>query len=131
MGRTRPKTKKIKPLITENSSDGRTPAPSIPALLEKAQTLIIQCDYELAGRFARRVLEHEPGNVEAKEMLGVTQLEMGEIFAAKEVSPQLVHTQAGSKYQQILDSRPSFRSSHHIPVPQLRLHHPRTSTWHS
>ncbi|KAM5535934.1 hypothetical protein V8D89_010374 [Ganoderma adspersum] len=90
MGRTRPKTKKIKPLVTENTSGGPTPAPSIPALLEKAQILIVQCDYELAGRFARRVLEHEPGNVEAKEMLGVTQLETGEIFAAKETFQSLV-----------------------------------------
>nr|VWO96198.1 Myo-inositol-2-dehydrogenase [Ganoderma boninense] len=90
MGRTRPKTKKIKPLVTENSSDGPAAAPSISSLLEKAQTLIVQCDYELAGRFARRVLEREPGNVEAKEMLGVTQLETGEIFAAKETFLSLV-----------------------------------------
>lgn len=91
MGRTRPKTKKIKPMFTENTLDGPAPAPSIPALLEKAQTLIIQCDYELANRFAQRVLDHEPGNAEAKEMLGVTQLETGEILAAKEVSPCLAH----------------------------------------
>ncbi|PIL35578.1 hypothetical protein GSI_02306 [Ganoderma sinense ZZ0214-1] len=90
MGRTRPKAKKIKPLVTENSSDGPAAAPSIPSLLEKAQTLIVQCDYELAGRFARRVLEREPGNVEAKEMLGVTQLETGKIFAAKETFQSLV-----------------------------------------
>ncbi|KAI1797119.1 TPR-like protein [Ganoderma leucocontextum] len=90
MGRTRPKTRKIKPVLTENTSDGPTPAPSISALLEKAQTLIVQCDYELAGRFARRMLEHEPENVEAKEILGVTQLETGEILAAKETFQSLV-----------------------------------------
>ena len=86
MGRTRPKTRKIKPVVTEYTSEGPASPPSISSLLEKAQSLIVQCDYELAGRFARRVLVREPGNVEAKEMLGVTQLETGEILAAKEVS---------------------------------------------
>lgn len=128
MGRTRPKTKKIKPLVTENSSEGPTPAPSIPALLEKAQTFIVQCDYELASRFARRVLEHEPGNAEAKEMLGVTQLETGDIFAAKEVSPQLVHPDLGRRTERpwIPDlpitrpttSRcPSYASPIRVPLP--------------
>ena len=85
MGRTRPKTRKVKPIVTPNTAEGPSTAPSIPALLEKAQSLIVQCDYELAGRFARRILECEPGNVEAKEILGVTQLETGELDAAKEV----------------------------------------------
>ncbi|KAJ7035086.1 hypothetical protein C8F04DRAFT_1210500 [Mycena alexandri] len=58
-------------------------APSIPALLEKAQSLIVQCDYELAQRFITRILEQQPSNAEAKEMLGVVQLEMGEIEAAR------------------------------------------------
>lgn len=45
----------------------------------------MSCDYELAARFARRVLEREPQHVEAKEMLGVAQLETGELEAAKKV----------------------------------------------
>ncbi len=85
MGRTRPKTRKIKPITTSNSAEEPAPPPSIPALLEKAQVLIAQCDYDLAGRFARRILEREPQNVEAKEILGVSQLETGELLAAKEV----------------------------------------------
>ena len=85
MGRTRPKTRKIKPVITQNTAEEPAPPPPISALLEKAQALIVQCDYDLAGRFARRVLEREPQNVEAKEMLGVVQLETGELLAAKEV----------------------------------------------
>lgn len=85
MGRTRPKNRKIKSVVTENTGDAPAPPPSVSALLEKAQTLIVQCDYELAGRFARRVLEREPQNVEAKETLGVAQLESGELLAAKQV----------------------------------------------
>ena len=84
MGRTRPKTKKVKPVITENTAESAAP-PSVPALLEKAQELIVRCEYELAGRFASRVLEREPGNVEAQEILGVVQLETGELEAAKQV----------------------------------------------
>ncbi|KAI0359859.1 TPR-like protein [Trametes cingulata] len=95
MGRTRPKTRKVKPLITENTVEAAVP-PSVPALLEKAQELIVQCEYELAGRFARRVLEREPGNVEAKEMLGVTQLETGELDAAKETFQSLIPPNPGA-----------------------------------
>ena len=85
MGRTRPKNRKIKPVVTGNTSEASTAAPSVPALLEKAQSLIVQCDYELAARFAQRVLEREPENVEAKETLGIAQLETGLISEAKEV----------------------------------------------
>lgn len=84
MGRTRPKTRKAKALVTEHTAEPAT-APPISALLEKAQELIVSCDYELAARFARRVLEREPQHVEAKEMLGVAQLETGELEAAKKV----------------------------------------------
>ncbi|RDX57294.1 TPR-like protein [Lentinus brumalis] len=90
MGRTRPKTRKIKPILTENTAEEPPSAPSTSALLEKAQALIAQCDYELAGRFALRILEREPGNAEAKEMLGVTQLELGELDAAKETFLSLI-----------------------------------------
>ena len=103
MGRTRPKNRKIKSVVTENTGDAPAPPPSVSALLEKAQTLIVQCDYELAGRFARRVLEREPKNVEAKEMLGVTQLETGELFAAKEVRSM-------SRFERVL--QPRTKTSH-------------------
>lgn len=59
--------------------------PSIPSLLEKSQTLIVQCDYELAKRFLSRIFEQQPAHAEAKEMLGVVQLETGDLFSAKEV----------------------------------------------
>ncbi|KAI0649106.1 hypothetical protein C8Q79DRAFT_1109415 [Trametes meyenii] len=89
MGRTRPKSRKAKTIFKENTAEPVSP-PSVHALLEKAQELIVRCDYELAGRFARRVLDREPANAEAKEMLGVTQLETGELEAAKETFLSLI-----------------------------------------
>ncbi|KAH9945181.1 uncharacterized protein BXZ73DRAFT_73368 [Epithele typhae] len=97
MGRTRPKSRKAKPPATETAAAAASaPSPSVPALLEKAQELIVQCDYELAARFAQRVLEREPANAEAKEALGVAQLEMGELLAAKETFRSLVPPHPGA-----------------------------------
>lgn len=86
MGRTRTKkkaaSKATNPPVQHTAS---SKTPSIPSLLEKAQSLIIECDYDLAQRFIQRVLDQQPGNAQAKEMLGVILLETGEIDAAKEV----------------------------------------------
>lgn len=84
MGRTRTK-KKVASKATDPPIQHAAAAssPSVPALLEKAQTLIVQCDYELAERFVQRILDQQPTNAEAREMLGVVQLETGEIEAAK------------------------------------------------
>ncbi|THH33213.1 hypothetical protein EUX98_g977 [Antrodiella citrinella] len=97
MGRTRAKTRKAKPVTTANTSE-TVESPSVPALLQKAQALIIQCDYDLAQLFVRRILEREPKNAEAKEMLGVAQLEMGDVDAARETFGTLVppHPDASS-----------------------------------
>ena len=84
MGRTRNK-KNGTAKAADPNVQGPTNQPSIPSLLQKAQSLIIQCNYDLAQRFIRRILEHQPANPEAKEMLGVVLLETGEIAAAKEV----------------------------------------------
>jgi Flp pilus assembly protein TadD len=83
MGRTRPKTRKARPPAPEQTE--YKSEPTVEALLEKAQELIVQCDYELAGRFIERVLKRAPDNVEAKEVLGVVQLETGLLDAAKQV----------------------------------------------
>ena len=87
MGRTRPKTRKARPpthelveTLRENKSE-----PTVEALLEKAQELVVQCDYDLAGRFVERVLKCAPDSVEGKEILGVVQLETGLLDAAKQV----------------------------------------------
>ncbi|CAL1716221.1 unnamed protein product [Somion occarium] len=97
MGRARTKTKKVKPVATKTIAEDSEP-PSIPALLEKAQSLIVQCDYDLAKLFVQRVIEREPTNVEGKEMLGVVQLETGDIEAAKQTFLSLVppHPEAPS-----------------------------------
>ena len=83
MGRTRPKKKehsKTKDLHSESKK-----LPSTTSLLEKAQSLIEQCDYDLALRFINRILDQDPKNAEAKEMLGIALLETGEIEGAKQV----------------------------------------------
>lgn len=86
MGRTRPKTRKTRPPATElDSQRDNKSEPAIEALLEKAQELIVQCDYDLAGKFVERVLKRAPENVEGKEILGVVQLETGLLDAAKQV----------------------------------------------
>ena len=79
MGRTKHK-KQPRPKAAEPAPSKQ---PSIASLLKKAQSLIVQCDYDLALKFARRVLEQDPKNAEAKEMLGVSLLELGEIEEAK------------------------------------------------
>lgn len=90
MGRTRPKTRKARPPAIEltETQPERKSEPTIEALLEKAQELIVQCDYNLAGKFVERVLQRAPDNVEGKEILGVVQLETGVLDAAKQVRTQ-------------------------------------------
>ena len=85
MGRTKPKKQAITKATEAASKSDIPKQPSIPALLEKAQSLIVQCDYELAIRFIQRILEQQPSHAEAKELLGVVQLEMGDVDAAKQV----------------------------------------------
>ena len=90
MGRTRPKTRKARPPATEPTETQREKKsePTIEALLEKAQELIVQCDYDLAGKFVERILQLAPDNVDGKEILGVVQLETGALDAAKQVCTQ-------------------------------------------
>ena len=83
MGRTKPK-KKVHSGAKDLHSESKK-APSTASLLAKAQSLIEQCDYDLALRFINRVLDQDPKNAEAKEMLGVALLETGEIEGAKQV----------------------------------------------
>jgi hypothetical protein len=85
MGRTRTKVKKSVPVVSTTSDTSR-PIPSISSLLEKAQQLIIQCDYDLARMFVKRVLDREPAHVEGREMMGVVLLETGQTDEARSVS---------------------------------------------
>lgn len=84
MGRTRTK-KQIKATLITATQSADAQGPSVSELLEKARSLIGQCDYELALRFSQRILEKDQRNVEAKEILGVALLETGNMEAAKDV----------------------------------------------
>ncbi|KAF8656253.1 hypothetical protein AX16_002689 [Volvariella volvacea WC 439] len=90
MGRTRPKKASASSKAAKETSQKSTPSPSVPALLEKAQSLIVQCDFDLAEKFAQRILELQPSNAEAKEMMGVIKLEQGEMEAAKQAFLSLI-----------------------------------------
>jgi thioredoxin-like negative regulator of GroEL len=84
MGRTRTKkVKQAKPTIAHAPSS--QPEPTIESLFEKAQELLIQCNYDLAHRFVQRILDRDPTNIEAREMSAVVDLERGEIENARQV----------------------------------------------
>lgn len=98
MGRTKTKTKK-RALIELPST--QSDAPSLPALYQKAQSLVDQCDYELAAKFLKRILEKDAAHVQARELLGVVLLELGDLSTSQTVS-----TVAGPRC-------PSFANSNH------------------
>ncbi|KAF9003967.1 hypothetical protein BDQ17DRAFT_1390363 [Cyathus striatus] len=91
MGRTRTKkkipSKATDPPIQHAQSIAK---PSVESLLEKAQELVVECDYELALRFAQRILDEQPANAEAKEIAGISFLETGELQSAREVFQSLL-----------------------------------------
>lgn len=86
MGRARTKSRKAQ------AATSTPPAsePAIAGLLDKAQTLIVQCDYELAERFVQRILEREPAHAAAREMLGVVLLETGQLRRAQQTFETLI-----------------------------------------
>jgi len=47
--------------------------------------LVEQCDYELAAKFLRRILDTDGVHMEARELLGVVLLELGDLSAAEKV----------------------------------------------
>ncbi|TFK40383.1 hypothetical protein BDQ12DRAFT_697745 [Crucibulum laeve] len=124
MGRTRPKkkaaSKATEPPIQHTQSPSK--APAIDSLLEKTQELIVQCDYELALRFVRRILDQQPANAAAKEMLGVALLETGEIEDAREA------------FLSLLSPNPDAPSppppSAHLYLAQLSDEDPRLALQH-
>jgi len=94
MGRTKTKKNVILTAKSNKASSSKPQGPSVAALLEKAQILIVQCDYELAHRFITRILEQDEYHPEAREMLGFVEIERGELENAKAVShlPGFMHS---------------------------------------
>lgn len=91
MGRTRAKAKKSALTVTKSAQSSSSSAtPAISALLDKAQELIVQCDFPLARKFIDRALVRDDGSMseknQAKEMMGVVLLETGEVDEAREAS---------------------------------------------
>ena len=125
MGRTRPKKTPAKPAAAP---------PNTAALLEKAQALVVQCDYDLAARFARRILETEPDNAEAREILGVSLLEAGDVDGAKQVRASFVarNTRAhgiDKVFTSLLSLAPPPPSAH-LYLAQLADDDPRLALQH-
>lgn len=55
-------------------------------LVEKAHILLGQSNFELAIKFLLRALEVEPDNLEARELVGVAELEGGDADVGREVT---------------------------------------------
>ena len=82
MGRTKAKKRLHTRTETKASSNGDPP---ITALIEKTKSLLNESDYELARKFAKRILERSPDNAEGRELLGLIELESRNIEEAVEV----------------------------------------------
>ncbi|KAL1411139.1 hypothetical protein Q8F55_002089 [Vanrija albida] len=53
-------------------------AADVPGLIDKAHVLLAQSNFDLAIKFLERALQLEEGNLEARELLGVAELEEGD-----------------------------------------------------
>lgn len=53
---------------------------------EKSHILLAQSNFELAVKFLERALQLEPGNLEARELIGVAELEGGDADKGRQVS---------------------------------------------
>ena len=56
------------------------------AFSDKAHTLLAQSDFPLAIKFLTRALSQDPNHLEARELLGVAELEGGDPEAGRAVS---------------------------------------------
>ena len=128
MGRTRTRFKNQqhappKTSTTQSSSASSLTTPGIPALITKTQSIIEQCDYDLANQFIQRILQTSPNNVEAREMLGIVQLETGLVREARKVSSTLfrLFTPLSSYVWRYLDVRISRPTAPGCPIhPDIR-----------
>ena len=65
-------------------------------LLEQAQSLLEQCEYEAAAKFCQRAVDQAPANTEALELLATISLELGDVERAEAVSRCAVHVTASA-----------------------------------
>ncbi|RSH94992.1 hypothetical protein EHS25_000077 [Saitozyma podzolica] len=63
---------------------GPSSAPDAASLIDKAHTLLAQSNFELAIKFLARAIQLEPANLEARELLGVAELEGGDPDVGRE-----------------------------------------------
>ena len=87
--------------------------------------IIEQCNYDLANQFIQRILQRLPNNVEAREMLGVVQLETGLVQEARKVGSSFLFI----VFSEVVHSalyRLSNLSSHHTQMLRLHLRTPHT-----
>ncbi|WVW79398.1 hypothetical protein I302_101367 [Kwoniella bestiolae CBS 10118] len=72
----------VKPSKAQNIPTARDSSTAGPidaaSLIDKSHTLLAQSNFELAIKFLDRALELEPSNVEARELVGIAELEAGD-----------------------------------------------------
>lgn len=72
-------------LDAKSKASSSAPLPTVPKLLSKAQSLVVQGDFDLARQFIERILQQEPTNLDARELLGIVYLELEDVDAARQV----------------------------------------------
>lgn len=98
--------------------------PSASQLLTKAQSLVAECNFDLARKFLDRILQQEPNNADARELLGVVLLEVGDIDAARQVSRRIqskcsrLFILFGQTFRALLDSATPPPPSAHLYLAQ-------------
>lgn len=88
--RTRPRRRLFTPSVPLRPPPNSTQTDlslSLSLSAVKSHTLLAQQDYELAQRFLTRLLSIEPSNAEARELIGVCELELGNPQEARDVCP--------------------------------------------
>jgi tetratricopeptide (TPR) repeat protein len=127
MGRTRARTKTGRSLPQNRSEIKQAAAssskadsePSIASLLAKIQQLLTRCEYDLALKFIRRVLDRELANLEALELLGTVNVELGNIEEARTVCTfEIYFSPSGDLIlEQAFSSLVTLTTSQNVPTP--------------
>ncbi|KZV95855.1 TPR-like protein [Exidia glandulosa HHB12029] len=103
-------------LDAKSKASSSASLPTVPKLFAKAQGLVVQGDFDLARQFLDRILQQDPSHIEAYELLGIVQLELGDLDAAR------------STFLHLLEM-PNTPASAHLYLAQLE-DEPQTSLRH-